>query len=444
MSARERDRLDVMARVKRKELTVAEAGQVLGLSLRQARRVWKRYEAEGDAGLVHRLRGRPGNRRLSDDVGDRVVKLHQERYEDFGATLACEKLAEDHGLAVSPNTLTALLKQRGLWRRRRRRGKHRKRRERRACFGSMVQMDGSRHDWFEGRGPSCVLMVMIDDATSVTDARFYPAETTEAAFDVFGRWAGLRGLPRSLYVDRHSIYRDEDHPQKPTQFGRAMGELAVELILAHSPQAKGRVERRNAVFQDRLVKEMRLRGIGDMAAANAFLEAKFLDELNRRYAVKPLRGQDLHRPVAGALAAGVSLGEVLCVREERAVGNDWCVRWRNRWLQIDARHADLGLAGRKVLLRQLSDGKLLVEHKGRRLTFTELNRRPEPRAKVSQPVVNNRRWKPAGDHPWKASWKGPREKAAMPARRAGPRVSPPPAAPTRDLHARTRKAGRQF
>ena len=312
MSGKERIRLEAMGRVKRRELSVVEGAELMGLSLRQARRVWKRFKALGDKGLVHRLRGRASNHRLPAEVRELVVKRHQERYADFGPTLACEKLAEEE-LVLSPDTLTALLKERGLWRRRRRRGRHRRRRERRACLGSLVQMDGSHHDWFEGRADKCVLMVMIDDATSLTYARFYAAETSEGAFDVFGRWIGRQGLPQALYVDRHSIYRNEDHPEHPTQFGRAMKDLSVELIQAHSPQAKGRVERRNAVFQDRLVKEMRLRNIKDMAAGNVFLEGKFLQELNGRYAVKARRDQDLHR----ALGAGVVLEEILCVQEKR-------------------------------------------------------------------------------------------------------------------------------
>jgi len=261
------------------------AAELSGLSVRQGRRVWKRFKELGDSGLVHALRGRSSNRRLSEDLRERIVKRHQERYADFGPTLACEKLAEEDELAVSPDTLVSLLKERGLWERRRRRGRHRKRRERRSCFGSMIQMDGSHHDWFEGRSGKCVLMVMIDDATGRTYARFYAAETTEAAFDVFGRWVKTHGIPRSLYVDRHGIYRDEDHVEKPTQFGRAMKQLSVELICAHSPQAKGRVERRNAVFQDRLVKEMRLRKIDSMDQGNGLLEKMFLADLNRRYAV---------------------------------------------------------------------------------------------------------------------------------------------------------------
>jgi len=296
----------------------------------------------------------------------------------------------------------------------------------------MVQMDGSRHDWFEGRegggaspAEKCVLMVIVDDASSRTYARFYPAETTEAAFGVFGGWARRHGVPRSVYADRHAIYRDEDHPEKPTQFGRAMKELSVELIAAYSPQAKGRVERMNATLQDRLVKEMRLRGISSIERGNAFLDAKFLDELNGRYAVKAERDQDLHRP----LEAGVVLDEILCVVEERVVGNDWCVRWRGRWLQVDAVHAGLDLPGRKVLVKQRPDGVLVLLRGEERLTFRELKAKPE-RAKRKKAVVNNRRYRPAATHPWN---KGPA---------VGPRPSgsPAPAAPARDFRT-DKKAG---
>ena len=417
MSAKERICLESLHRVKRGELTVVAASGLMGLSLRQARRVWKRFKALGDVGLVHRLRGRASNRRLPADLTDRAIKRHQERYADFGPTLACEKLAEE-GLELSPDTLTALLKERGLWQRRRRRGRHRNRRERRACFGSLLQMDGSHHDWFEGRAGKCVLMVVIDDATNRNYARFYPAETTEAAFDVFGRWVGRHGLPRSLYVDRHGIYRDDDHPEKPTQFGRALQELGVGLILAHSPQAKGRVERRNAVFQDRLVKEMRLRKIRSLEAGNALLEGGFLADLDRRYAVSPQKNTDLHR----ALDTGVLLEEVLCVQEVRVVGQDWCVRWQNRWLQIDVRHEALRLAGRKVLVKRRGDGWLVVQYQAEPLTYRELAARPVA-AKTRKAAVNNRSWKPPVDHPWKRPA----------ARRAAPAVSPAPAAPTRDL-----------
>jgi hypothetical protein len=395
MSAKERLRLDAMQRVKRKELTVVAAAQLMEISLRQARRLWKRFAALGDAGLVHGLRGRRSNRRLDEDLRQRIVKRHQEIYGDFGPTLACEKLAAE-GMAISPNTLSGLLKARGLWVRQRRRSKHRRRRERRKSLGSLIQMDGSHHDWFEGRDARCVLMVMVDDATSLTYARFYPAETTAAAFDVFDRWVKRQGLPRSVYVDRHSIYRDEDHPDKPTQFGRAMKQLEVKLILAHSPEAKGRVERRHAVFQDRLVKELRLRKISTMQGANDLLDKLFLAELNARYAVKAASDQDLHRTVPKE----VDLQNVLCTVEQRVVGNDWCVRWNNRWLQIDAAHAKLRLAKKKVTILQRADGSLRVEYQDEKLMIKEIGSKPA--ASRKKVVINNRQWKPPESHPWKA------------------------------------------
>jgi hypothetical protein len=249
--------------------------------------------------------------------------------------------------------------------------------------------------------------------------------------DLFGRWAGRYGIPRSVYADRHAIYRDEDHPENPTQYGRAMKELSVELIAAYSPQAKGRVERMNATLQDRLVKEMRLRGICSMEAGNDFLEARFLDELNDRLAIKPGREQDLHR----AVEAQIVLQEVLCVAEQRVVSNDWCVRWNNRWLQIQAAHTPLKLPGRKVTVKQRGDGVLIMLRGPERLTFKELKVKPD-RAKAKKPVVNNRRYKPAASHPWNR----PSPAAAV----AGdvPRVSRASAAPTLDLHAeKKRKAG---
>jgi len=398
---------------------VVEAAELMELSVRQSRRLWKRFKAFGDPGLVHRLRGRASNRRLPQELRDRIVKRHQERYGDFGPTLACEKLAAE-GLVLSPDTLTALLKERHLWQRRRRRGRHRQRRERRASFGTMIQMDGSHHDWFEGRSRPCVLMVLIDDATNRTYARFYRAETTEAAFDVFGRWLTRYGVPRSVYVDRHGIYRDEDHPEKPTQFGRAMKALGVELIRAHSPQAKGRVERRNAVFQDRLVKEMRLRNISDLDQGNALLEKLFLADLNKRYAIEPRHAADLHR----AMDPAIILEEVLCVQEERVVGQDWCVRWKNQWLQIASGKSTAGLSGKRVLVKQLAGGELVLAHQGVRIGYRPLASRPVA-ARAKPLVVNNRVWKPGADHPWNRD----------PVGRAGPRARLASAAPPRAWHA---------
>jgi transposase len=405
MSVKERIRLEALGRVKRKEITLVRAAELAGVSLRQMRRLWKRYASDGDGGLIHRSRGKRPNNRLSDAKRAAIVELCRSRYGDFGPTFACEKLAaDDHHL--SPDTLTTLLKEAGLWQPRRRRGKHRTRRPRRPCFGELLQMDGSEHDWFEGRGERCVLMVAIDDATNQTHARFHRRETLDAAFDLFGRWAGSHGLPRALYVDRAGIYRCDREPsgdellsgQTPvTQFGRAMAELGVELILANSPEAKGRVERRNAVFQDRLVKELRLAGIGDIEQANALLDHSFLAELNARFHVEPVEATDAHR----ALEPAHRLDEILCQQELRVVGNDWCVRWNNAWLQIDRCHQALALPGKQILVFQKRDGSLLLKHQGESLHHNPVAQRPPP-PKPPKPIVkNNKTWKPPASHPWK-------------------------------------------
>jgi transposase len=404
MSGKERVRLGILAQVASGKLSVSSAAELMQLSLRQARRVWKRYQACGDKGLVHQLRGRAGNRGLKASLKQAVLGLYRERYGDFGPTLASEKLSEQ-GHEIDHETLRRLLLKEGLWSRSRRRKAHRSRRERKDCLGEMEQMDGSHHDWFEGRGPWCVLMVMIDDATGRTFGWFFEGETTAAAMEVFGAYVRKYGLPMSLYVDRDSIYRsdrqctveEELRGEGPaTQFGRAMKELGVELILAHSPQAKGRVERMNGTLQDRLVKEMRLAGISDTASANKFLHKTFLPALNRKFMVRPKEQADLHRRVP----AGVKLDEVLCFQERRTVSNDWCVSWRNRIFQLSRRHEALGLAGRRVIVREKLDGTIQLLSNGHKLHWREMPERP-PKKEPRQPVRNNREWKPPAGHPWR-------------------------------------------
>ncbi len=297
MNGKERDRLTVMARVKQRTLSLVVAAGLLGLGYRQAKRVWQRYRTAGDAGLVHRSRGRPSGRRTAAEVRERVLVRCAERYPDFGPTLAAEYLRQD-GLAVDHETLRRWQIARGA--------RHRQWRERKACFGEMVQLDGSHHAWFEGRRAKCVLMVMVDDATNRVWAQFFEEETTQASYDAFEGWVRKHGLPRSLYVDRDSIYRCEGlgnvaeqlagkAPQ--TQFGRAMEQLGVDLILAHSPQAKGRVERMNGVLQDRLVKALRLAEISDLESANRFLAKEFLPAFNRRFNVVAASLADGHQAV---------------------------------------------------------------------------------------------------------------------------------------------------
>ena len=293
------------------------------------------------------------------------LKGVRSKYSDFGPTLACEYLAKEDALNVGVETLRQWLIAEDLWSSRRRRPVHRKWRERKGHFGEMVQLDGSHHDWFEGRREKAVLMVLIDDATNRTYAKFFEGETTEASFETFLRYVGRYGLPRSVYADRASIYRttrdatvDENLADKlpETQFGRAMQELDVELILAHSPQAKGRVERRNAVFQDRLVKALRLKGISDLEGANAFLDDEFLTDLNEKFNVPARAQSDLHRRVPRC----VKLERVLSFQEERVVQNDWTIRWRNRWFQLTKENQKLALVQRKLTVCEQLDGTVLL------------------------------------------------------------------------------------
>src|SRR6185436_4351007 len=336
MSGNERRRMELLAEVKKGKLSVAAAGRVMEVCYRQAKRIWSRYQSVGDAGLVHRGRGRPGGRRKAAEFRRRVVARYKERYQDFGPTLAVEHLSRE-GLGVDHETLRRWLIEKGLWQVGRKRQRHRAWRERKECFGQMVQLDGSHHDWFEGRRDKAVLMVMVDDATNRTVAQFFEEETTGASYDVFEAWVRRYGMPGSLYVDRDSIYRcerlgtAEEHRagQEPqTQFGRAMKELGVELILANSPQAKGRVERRNGLLQDRLVKELRLAGIAGLEKANTFLEEKFLPALNQKFNVQARSSVDVHRKAVR------NLDEVLSWEEKRVVGGDWTVVWNGLWFQI--------------------------------------------------------------------------------------------------------------
>ena len=404
MSRKERNRLAVMGQVKHKKLSLREAADVMVLSYRQAKRVWRRFQKKGDAGLVHGLRGRPSARRKAAPLRAKILARYRSRYADFGPTLAAEYLRREDGLAVDHETLRRWLVAAGLWQSRRRRQQHRQWRERKACLGQMVQLDGSHHDWFEGRRPKAVLMVMVDDATNETGARFFEEETTRASFETFDGWVEEHGVPCSVYVDRDSIYRCEraatvaeqvagQEPQ--TQFGRAMSLLGVELILANSPQAKGRVERRNGLLQDRLVKALRLRGISDLAGANRYLEKEFLRELNGRFTVAPASPSDVHRPAPG------NLREVLSWEEERVVQRDWTVAWQNAWYQIDRGHEGLSLAGKSVVVRRLLDGSEQLVYRGQKLGWRKLPVRPERppvRPAASGP---KREAKPAAEHPWR-------------------------------------------
>jgi transposase len=406
MSRKERNRMTIMAGVKGKELTQVQAAELMGLGYRQAKRIWRRYQDEGDAGLIHRLRGQAGLRRKAPAVRAQVLARYaEERYADFGPTLLAEELAKE-GIQVDHDTVRRWLLAEGKLTVRRRKQQHRQWRERKPCFGAMVQLDGSHHDWFEGRRAKCVLMVMVDDATNRMRARFSEEETTRASYDVFEGWGRKHRLPGSLYVDRDSIYRCEGAAsvadqlagkERQTQFGRAMAALGVELILANSPQAKGRVERMNGVLQDRLVKALRLAKINDLESANRFLDETYLREFNRRFARKAASPLDAHQGLPR------NLDEVLSWEEERVVQRDWTVACEGKWYQLDRQHEALSLAGRKVVVRTLRNGQVQLAYRGQKLKWRPLPCRPVRLKKIKPAKAVRGIRPPAANPPWRRS-----------------------------------------
>lgn len=376
------------------------AAEILSLSDRQVRRVVRRVKAEGDRGVVHRSRGKPSNRRLPDETKDKALGIYrQDRYKGFGPTLFSEKLFEEEGIKISDETLRNWLIESGDWQKARKRKTHRQWRERKGRFGEMLQMDGSHHDWLEGRGPEIVLMGCVDDATNKIFGRFYEYEGTIPAMDCLKRYIKRYGLPQSVYIDRHTTYKSNAKPtieddlngRKPmSQFERGMEELGVEVLHANSPQAKGRVERLFKTLQDRLVKEMRLKGISTIEEANRFL-AGYRKRHNERFSIEAAEKEDLHRP----LPKDFDLNGVLCVKTKRALRNDFTVAHNKKLYQI------LEPANTKeVIVEERLNGSMLITHNGRALGFKEIYSRPL-KEKPKKPFKIRKRYIPPKDHPWR-------------------------------------------
>jgi hypothetical protein len=370
MSQRERDRLRVLHTVLDGQRTQAEAARLLCLTPRHVRRLLERLEQGGDAALIHGLRGQPSNHRKDAKLRRRVLQLYRKDYPDFGPTFAAEKLAE-RGLGVSPDTLRRWLLTEGLWQRQRRRDQHRSRRPRRACFGELIQMDTSIHDWTEGRGEDMVLLHMIDDATSRLLARFYDADNVLNHMDLLLRWLQAHGRPLALYTDRHSIFQPQDKgqalPDAETQFGRALRELDIKLIWAHSPQAKGRVERSFGTAQDRVVKEMRLAKVKTIHQANALLDDGLLAKHNRLFSVPPRAAGDAHR----GLGTRFNVAAILSLQQQRTVANDYTVRFENRSYQLD-KPIYPGERGGKVVIELRMDGSMAIRFGTHYLKYHEI------------------------------------------------------------------------
>jgi len=393
-------RLHVIRKVMEKVIKQVEAAKILSLSYRQVQRCVQRVKGERDKGVVHKSRGRASNRRLADRVKERVIKLYRKRYKGFGPTLAVEKLLEGHGLKVSDETLRKWLLESGDWKKVRRKGVHRQWRERKGHLGEMVQMDGSHHDWFEGRGSECVLMGYIDDATGEAFGRFYEYEGTMPAMDSFRRYIRRSGIPLSVYLDKHTTYKS---PAKPSieeelqgveplsEFERALQELGVEVIHAHSAQAKGRIERLFGTLQDRLVKEMRLRGVKSIEEANGFLEG-YWPIYNRKFAVGAREQGDLHR----SLPRGLNLDNILCVKAGRALRNDFTVAYNKKLYQIEDQ-----VRAAKVQVHERPDGSIVILSKDRSLKYREILTRPVKEKKLPLKIASKKITIPPKDHYWR-------------------------------------------
>jgi len=367
MSKREQDRAEVIRQVVDGHIKQKEAARRLGLSTRQVRNLAHSYRLSGATGLCHGNRGRVSNRKIRDGIKRSFMAIVRERYPDFGPTFAHEKLTEEHQFVFSVETLRQWMIADGLWQAKAKKPVRAfQLRERRPCLGELVQIDGSPHDWFEGRAPSCTLIVFIDDVTSrLLEMRFFPTETTEAYMTCLKCYLGRYGRPVSLYSDRHGIFRvnqkDAASGELLTQFGRALKTLDIEGIQARTPQAKGRVERANKTLQDRLIKEMRLAGVSSMEKGNAFLAA-YMEKHNHKFAVPPASETDAHRPM---LHRDEELDLILSTHRKRKLSKNLTLQYNNILYQVQVSGIGYALRSATVTICEDFQGKVTLLHNGR-------------------------------------------------------------------------------
>ena len=406
MSNKEITRLEAMQRIKDKRLTQKEAARMLDLSVRQIKRLYQAYKVQGAGGLVSQRRGKPSNNRLDADTQQKAIDLIYEHYHDFGPTLAHEKLTEKHQLRISRESVRKLMIAEGMWKAKRaKQPSAHQMRERRACFGELVQIDGSDHDWFEGRRPKCTLLVYIDDATGqLVELWFVPDETFFAYCEASRHYFERYGKPVAFYSDKHGIFRvNQPRPLGQTsgltQFGRAMQELDIQIVCANSPQAKGRVERANQTLQDRLVKELRLRGISDIQAANAYLP-EFRDDFNRRFAVLPRSTHDAHRP----LLRTDTLDLILTHQKTGTLSKNLTVQSNHVIYQIQSDRPDYTLRNAQVTVCENAHGEVTILYKNAPLPYS-IYHQPARQAEVVDTKTLDHQIKlpkaPAANHPWR-------------------------------------------
>jgi len=400
MRRKELRRLHVIQKVLDNEIKQKEAAEILRLSRRQVKRIVKRVREDGDTGIIHQLRGRRSSNAIDDKKKMKVQGICKRKYEDFGPTLASEKLFENEKIQVSKETVRQWMIEEGLWIVKRKCRKHRRWRERKPYYGQMVQMDGSHHDWLEERGPKLVLMGYIDDAKNKVHARFYAYEGTIPALDSFKKYVKKNGFPQSVYLDKHSTYKSQAKPTiedelkntgPESQFERALRELGVEVLHANSPQAKGRIERLFKTFQDRLVKELRLCGAKTLEEANQCLD-EYLPKYNKKFMVEAREKGNLHRDVP----EGLNLDDILCIKKEHPLRNDFTIVHDKKLYQVLDKTAAC-----KVEVQERVNGQMLIIYKGQRLKYKEIDARPKKVIEQVKKVNIRKRYVPPANAPWR-------------------------------------------
>jgi len=416
MSHAEIDRLSIIESTIHRYITQVAAAKQLKLSVRQVKRLVSNYHSEGPQGLVSKRRGKPSNNRIAYAIRQEALALIRSRYSDFSPTFAHEKLTECHQLSFSVETLRHWMIDAGIWRpKRRKKATTHPERPRRPRLGELIQIDGSPHDWFEGRSAPCTLIVFIDDATGrLMSLRFSPTETTQSYMETLSEYLGLYGRPAALYSDKHSIFRVNhvDHESELTQFTRALKTLDIEPIHANTPQAKGRVERANKTLQDRLVKEMRLNGINTIAEANEYLPT-FMADYNQRFSVPAKNPQDAHRPV---LHKALELTQIFTLHHTRKLTKNLALQFKSTQYQLLGHGQGYRLRGAKITVCETFTGEVTLFHEGKEMLYKVLAQGEKAIAledeKTVRPLVDavmskqqrTPQWKPPIDHPWKRTY----------------------------------------
>ncbi|MEN6559991.1 MAG: ISNCY family transposase [Acidobacteriota bacterium] len=407
LSREEHDRLLIVRKVMKREMSQVEAADLLNISDRQVRTLIDKVREKGAKGLAHGNRGRESPRKMAEAEEGRIVGILKDKYWDFGPTFAAEKLWERDGIRVSDEKLRQIMIGAGIWRVRRRRGEIHQWRERKHFAGELVQLDGSHHAWLEDRGPKLVLMGYIDDATNTSFGYFYDSEGLQPAMESLEAYIRRYGVPRAIYLDKLSTYKAVRQAtleellrgeEAQTQFERAAKEVGINVIHADSPQAKGRIEREFGTLQDRLVKELRLAGVCTKDEANRFLE-DYWPIHNQRFARPAKRPDDLHRP----LPKGLDLRDIFCLKGSRTINDGYMVRWKGRLLVISS--PSIAMRRRQTQVLERFDGTLTIRFNGRSLEYREVRDiKPGPRpsaAPEKATVKPNKAHKPAPNHPWR-------------------------------------------